>query len=142
MEQVKRAARAVEEKPEKPPLCAWIQQTREHLKDQWAAESGGARGNPFTQEAVAQRIGVTLKAYNLWENKREPKPRRLREIATALGLTDDYFLPTVDLASATARVVAEAERLKTAGDEIEDLLGALRVLVEGAEPAPSQDAHS
>lgn len=118
------------EAAETPAICARIRQTRERLKDQWSSEHPGERGNPFTQEAVASRLDATVKTYRSYEATTEPKSWRLREIAVALGLDGDYFLPSGDLASATARLEAEADRLKVIGDDLQALLAAARAQLD------------
>lgn len=127
-----------------PAICKRIRQTRERLYQEWTAEHGTKRGNPFTQEKVARRIvsaedpqGITVGAYGAFERFREPSLERLRQIAFAFNLDEDYFLPSSDLASATARVDAEAVRLAEVGDEFAELLKALRTLVEDPAPGPS-----
>jgi transcriptional regulator with XRE-family HTH domain len=122
------------EASKRPAICQRIHDTRDRLRKQWNADHPGERGNPFTQEAVARRVGpdgVTLGAYGAWERTREPELYRLRQIATALGLDEDYFAPSGDLASATARVEAEADRLARQNDQIEELLAALRSQLAG-----------
>jgi transcriptional regulator with XRE-family HTH domain len=114
---------------------------RNHLKAQWELEHPGQRGNPFTQEQVAQRIGITLSAYGRFERTREPNLARLRQIAVALGLDEDYFLPSGDLTAATARVEAEADRLRRQGDELAQLLETLRALVPTDQSSPSEHEH-
>ena len=142
MGSVEKAVRAVEEAATPaPPISQWVRRTRERLQKEWSAKQGAERGNPFTQEAVARRVGVTLKTYNLWENHRVPRPHRLRQIATALWLDAEYFLPTADVATATALLVAEVDRLRTAGDGLEDLLGGLRALVGEGEGGRPRGGH-
>lgn len=119
-----------------PAVSRRIRQTRERLHAEWKADHPGERGNPFTQEKVAGRIGVTLGAYGSWERGRvEPDLARLRQIAVALYLDEDYFSPGGDLATATARVEAEAARLAETNDAIQELLPDLRALVEAARTA-------
>lgn len=120
-----------------PALCLHIRQTRERLQEQWKAEHPTERGNPFTQERVAQRVGagLTTKSYGDFERFREPDMQRLREIATALNLDQDYFMPSGDLATATARVEAEADRLSRTTDAMESLLEQLRALLPPEAPA-------
>jgi transcriptional regulator with XRE-family HTH domain len=117
-----------------PAICVRIRKTRERLSDEWKAANPGQRGNPFTQERIAARMGLTTKSYGDYERGREPDLQRLREIALAFSLDEDYFAPSGDLASATARVEAEADRFAKATDQVEDLLAALRAQL-GVEPA-------
>jgi transcriptional regulator with XRE-family HTH domain len=113
-----------------PAVCAQIRQTRKRLKDQWQAENEGARGNPYTLEAVAARVPMTAKAYGAIERgQSEPNLARLRTIAAALHLDDDYFLPSGNLATMTARLEAEADRIAEVRGEVEDLAAALRGLL-------------
>lgn len=115
----------------RPAICRRINETRRRQQERWKADHPGERENPYTQEAVARRIGVTLGAYGAWERTREPELFRLRQIAVALGLDEDYFSPTGDLASATARVEAEADQLAEIRGELQELLPVLRALVQG-----------
>lgn len=123
---------------ERPALSQRIWQTRIRLRDEWTHEHPKERGNPFTQEAMAARVGVTLGAYGAWERAKEPKPARLREIALALGLDEDYFLPSGDLTAATARVEAEADRMSSMADQMEVLLQQLQARLATEAPAPLQ----
>jgi transcriptional regulator with XRE-family HTH domain len=128
-----------------PAICQRIRETRERLQEQWKADHPGERGNPFTQEKVAGRIGqdgITVGAYGAFERYREPDMQRLREIAQALGLDEDYFMPMGDLATATARVEAEADRLAKTTDAMEELLGQLRALLPPGAPAQARDVPS
>lgn len=121
-----------------PALCLRIRSARERLQEQWKATHPGERGNPYTQEKVANRMGITTGAYGAFERYREPDMQRQREIAAALGLDEDYFSPSADLASATARVEAEADRLRRLGDSLEELLTHLRAQTPAAPPAQAQ----
>ena len=106
------------EAAEVPAICARVRRVRESITDE--------EGKRLTQEKAAARVGVTAKAYRKWETTREPSSKRLREIALAFGLERDYFLPTGDLAAATGRVEAEADRLKELGDRLETFLEGLK----------------
>jgi transcriptional regulator with XRE-family HTH domain len=69
------------EKREAPPLCRWVRRERE--------KAG------LTQEAVARRMDLTLNGYRKYERgPHEPRPQRLREIAAALELPENYFFGT------------------------------------------------
>lgn len=129
------------EASERPAICQRIHSVRDGLKQQWELEHPGERGNPFTQEQVARRIGITLSAYGRFERTREPNLSRLRQIAVALFLDEDYFLPSGDLTAATARVEAEADRLRRQGDELAQLLETLRALVPTDQSSPSEHEH-
>lgn len=84
-----------------PPICARIRATRDALKD---AQTTTERRSFFSQEKVAQRVGVSLKAYRAWEKDREPNYERRRAIARALELDEDYFeQPAPDLVGLEAR---------------------------------------
>lgn len=137
-----------------PAISARIRRTREDLQEQWDADHPGENGNPYTQEKVASRVGpsgVTVGAYRKFETVREPKLSRLRQIAVALELDEDYFLPTGNLASATARLEAEADRFAGLGVRLEGVVGALEALLpdpppertpdapDGGQPQPEQD---
>lgn len=76
---------------EQPELCRRIRVERERLRDDWKAEHPGEKGNPYTQEALARRLTLTLKAYRAYEDQREPSRSRAREIARELGLPEDHF---------------------------------------------------
>lgn len=122
-----------------PAISRRIRKARERKHDEWEAEHGTGRGNPFTQEAVAHRIGVSLSGYGNWERgKTEPALARLRQIAVALGLDEDYFSPTGDLASVTARLEAEADQLGAVREELQGFLPVLRSLVQERAPHGSQ----
>lgn len=125
----------------RPAISQRIKTTRERLQKQWKADHPGQPGNPFSQEEMARRIGVTLGAYGAWERHREPDLQRLREIAGALGLDEDYFSPSGDLTAATTRVEAEADRLRGLGDEFQDVLGLLRALLPEPQPAHTPDVR-
>lgn len=126
---------------EVPAICRQITQTRKRLQDEWKQAHPHERGNPFTQEKVAQRVEVSLGAYGSWERgKVEPDNARLRQIATALYLDEDYFLPTGDLATATTRLEAEADRLERMNDSLEEQLAALRALLTRTPPSQSGSA--
>jgi DNA-binding XRE family transcriptional regulator len=75
-----------------PPICRRIRELREErfeLDKQAAREE--RRANRFSQEAMAQRVGVSLKAYRAYEDTREPDYERRQAIAAALDLPDDFF---------------------------------------------------
>lgn len=74
-----------------PPICAWIRATRTELKEKAQAEGGQEAASFFSQEKVAARVGVSLKAYRFFEKTREPSYERRLAIARALGLKEDYF---------------------------------------------------
>jgi transcriptional regulator with XRE-family HTH domain len=128
------------EESQAPAISQRLKATRERLKAKWAAENPGEPDNPFTQEEIARRIGVTLGAYGGWENKKEPSLMRLRQAALAFGLDEDYFSPTGDLATATARVEAEADRFGAVIDQVEAFLAMLKsqLGVEPVEPPPDE----
>ena len=66
------------EEREAPSLCRWVRRERE--------KAG------LTQEEVARRMNMSLTGYRKYERgPREPKPERLREIAVALELPENYF---------------------------------------------------
>jgi transcriptional regulator with XRE-family HTH domain len=127
-----------------PAICVRVRKTREQLKQQWQADHPGELGNPFTQEKVASRIGVTTKTYRSWEGQpaehpTEPSLMRLREIAGALGLDADYFSPTADLASVTARLEAEADRLTETNQQVQSLLEVLQAALTERVSGPVHD---
>jgi transcriptional regulator with XRE-family HTH domain len=112
-----------------PPICERIRDKREELQQRWQADHPGQRGNPYTQENVAHAIGVTRDAYRKFETVREPSLERLRQIATAFGLDEDWFQPTGNLTEATVRVEAEADRLAAMNDQLQEMLVGLRALL-------------
>jgi transcriptional regulator with XRE-family HTH domain len=79
-----------------------------------------------SQEEAARRLGLSLKAYRAYELFREPSIRRLRQIAHAFGLEEDYFLASNgDDAEATAfehQVRAELREIKARLDRLEHVL--------------------
>ena len=101
---------------EPPPLCQRIREARE------------AAG--LTQDEMAYRIGVTPKTYGSYERFREPKPARLRQIAEAMGLPDNYFEAPREVPAAVAQDFAARF------DRIERLLRELvaREVPDGGEP--------
>ena len=64
----------------KNAMCRRIREARETIAE-------------ISQEEAARRLSLSLKGYRAYETFRKPSPRRLREIAAAFGLSDDYFLP-------------------------------------------------
>jgi transcriptional regulator with XRE-family HTH domain len=128
---------------ELPAISRRIRETRERLQKQWERDHPGKRGNPFTQANVAARVGatgITAKAYGDFERgKTEPSLLRLRETALALGLDEDYFMPTGDLVTTTARLEAEADRLHETVDVLAGLLEPLRALLPAEPPAQAPD---
>ena len=62
-----------------PELCQEIRRTREQVVG-------------ISQEEAARRLGISLKAYRAYESFREPKLARLRQLAAAFGLEEDYFI--------------------------------------------------
>jgi transcriptional regulator with XRE-family HTH domain len=74
-----------------PPICARIRETRERLKQEAQEQGGRGAATEYSQEQVAHRVGVSLKAYRAYETSREPNYQRRQAIARALGLSDDYF---------------------------------------------------
>lgn len=106
-----------------PPICAWIRGTRDRLKEEARIDGGATAATEFSQEAVARRIGVTLKAYRAWETNREPNRARRRQIARALGLEEDYFEATrQDEDLLRAMVHEEVSELRAQMGRIEKLL--------------------
>jgi transcriptional regulator with XRE-family HTH domain len=93
-----------------PPICFRIRELRERLKDQ--------QGGEYSQEKVAQRVGVSLKAYRAYEDFREPNADKRRRIALALGQPEDYFEPH-EVTEQVREVVRE---------ELSDVLETLRRL--------------
>jgi transcriptional regulator with XRE-family HTH domain len=114
------------QKYERPLICARIQAERMRLRDTYM----GPGGNPFTQEAVARRVPTTLKTYRTWERNIEPDFKRLRQIAAALELPEDYFLPQAsplerqlqELQRTVAQVVASNDALDRKLKRLEQLL--------------------
>jgi transcriptional regulator with XRE-family HTH domain len=101
-----------------PPICAFIRETRERLKEEAKAEGGLDAAHEFSQEAVARRVGpkgLSLKAYRAYEKDREPGFARRREIAVALGLKEDYF-------EGDGSLSALRNRLEDGLDRLEELL--------------------
>jgi transcriptional regulator with XRE-family HTH domain len=125
-----------------PAICLRIRKTRRELFDRWAAENPNEQGmNPYSQEQVASRVGITRNAYRAFERRREPSLARLRQIAAALGLDDDYFSPRADRASVTARLEAEADRYAEMNDRLQALIEALQALLaeQASQPTPGDN---
>lgn len=127
-----------------PAISRRIRETREHLQDQWKSAHPG-EPNPFTQEEVARRVGsrgVTLSTYGKWERGEvEPRPYRVRQIAVALRLEENYFEGSADIEEATRSLNSETDRLHGLGDQLQELVVALRTLVEGQGPPPPRGGH-
>lgn len=106
---------------EAPALCRRIR----------AARLGVAH---VSQEEAARRLGLSLKAYRAYELFREPSIRRLREIARAFGLEEDYFLAAnggeTELTAFEQQVRAELREIKARLDQLER---ALRAVMGSAE---------
>jgi transcriptional regulator with XRE-family HTH domain len=112
---------------ETPPISRRIRETREHQFDE--------NGRKLSQEKVAQRLGLSLKAYRAYETFREPNAQRLRQIARALGQPDDYFAHS-EITEEVRQVVRE---------ELSELVSALRRLearLEGEAPPREPDGPS
>lgn len=80
----------------KPAICLRIAEERRRLKREWELSHPDVRPgtqNPFTQEAIAKRVPVTLKTYRTWESTVEPSFTRLRQLAKAMRLPPNHFLP-------------------------------------------------
>lgn len=95
---------------EPPPLCRRIRDARLHIAG-------------ISQEEAARRLGLSLKGYRAYETFREPRLRRLRQIAAAFGLDDNSFVS--ELAPPRPfeeRVEAELVRLHARLDRLEQLL--------------------
>jgi len=126
---------------EVPAICARIRKAREAITDPKTGET-------LAQEEVARRISavatnkrdrISARAYGDLERWREPTQRRLRQIAVALELPEDYFMPSADVAQATAKLEAEVDRLHGLGDGLEELLALLRS--QTAATPPVQPRH-
>jgi transcriptional regulator with XRE-family HTH domain len=82
----------------------------------------------ISQEEAARRLGISLKAYRAYEVFREPSVRRLREIARAFGLDEEYFVASNgDRGSAAfeQKVQAELREIKARLDRLERALARL-----------------
>ncbi len=86
---------------EPPAICRRIRRLRDSLKEQF--------GSDFSQESVARRVGISLKAYRAYESFREPRGERLKQIAVALGQDEDYF-SRADVTEEVRQVVREELR--------------------------------
>lgn len=90
----------------------------------------------ISQEEAARRVGLSLKAYRAYEVFREPSIRRLREIALAFGLEENYFVVTngSDPGSAALehKVDAELREIKTRLERLERTVAHLVTLVTGS----------
>ncbi|HLY83730.1 MAG TPA: helix-turn-helix transcriptional regulator [Acidimicrobiales bacterium] len=111
------------EEAQTPALCLRIRKAREAIIDP-------ETGKQLTQAKVAQRMGISERWYRKFETVKEPTMPQLRQIAVAQGYPEDYFTPAGNLEEATAQVVAEADRLHSLGDGLEEVLEALRSQIE------------
>lgn len=107
-----------------PPICAWIRTTRVELRDKARAEGGQEAASYFSQEKVAQRVGVSLKAYRAFESFREPNYERRLAIARALGLKESYFEADGDREDRMREIVRE--ELAGIRDDVERIERLLR----------------
>lgn len=96
-----------------PALCIWIRETRESLSSE--------NGRKLSQEEMARRLNISLPAYRAYETFREPSVPRLRQIATAMGLDENYFL-----SGKPPSAEPFEEEVRRRLDGIEDLLTELR----------------
>lgn len=121
-----------------PPICARIKATRERLKHE-AMEAGGREAaREFSQERVAQKLHLSLKAYRAYEKNREPHHQRRQDIARALGLDPDYFEVTVR--DADSERLSELER--RAAEQAEKLDRILEILEAPAPLVPPKRKRS
>lgn len=107
-----------------PPLCRRIRDARV-----------GIAG--ISQEEAARRLGLSLKAYRAYEVFREPKLRRLRQIAAGFGLDEDFFLrPEGEERDSRNNFEAELEALSRRVERLEQLLLRQLSAPEGASRQP------
>ena len=89
----------VETGPAIPDLCQLIRAERE--------KAG------LSQEELARKLDMSLAGYRLYERFREPKPPRLRQIALALRLPEDYFMRGgLDTETIEERVAELADKIE------------------------------
>lgn len=98
---------AMEAAEETPAICIRIRKRREELyeRDKEIAVRE-RRKNEFSQERLAQKIGVSLKAYRSYEAFREPPREKRRRIAVALELPENFFDPA-EISEQVRQVVRE-----------------------------------
>src|SRR5919197_1149611 len=98
-----------------PPLCRRIRSARLSVAQ-------------ISQEEAARRLGISLKAYRAYEVFREPSVRRLREIARAFGVDEEYFLASDGDEESSAfeqKVQAELREIKARLERLERALARL-----------------
>lgn len=113
-----------------PPICGRIRATRDDLKDRY--------GNEYSQEKVAARTGVSLKAYRAYETFREPNYERRQAIARALNLDPDYF----ESGASLARVEEQYASLLDGLERVEDRLRSLEEERQEHPDAPQSEGAS
>lgn len=126
-----------------PPICRRIRELREERfeRDKQAAREE-RRANRFSQEAVAQRVGVSLKAYRAYEDTREPDYERRQQIALALDLPEDFFEGQVSSSQELRDLREELSEargdLAAMGGRLDEVLQLLRERTEAAHEEQSQ----
>lgn len=126
-----------------PEISKLIRETRERRFEEWALDHPGARKNPYSQEAMAARIGVITQSYNAWEIHREPSLARLRQIARELGMDESTFLVpelknhnTIQVEELVAqRIAAVTADLDRTIEALERRLALLEAQIKGMPPA-------
>jgi transcriptional regulator with XRE-family HTH domain len=74
-----------------PPVCARIRAKREAVRQEALARGDKDKARDYTQEGMARRLHLSLRAYRAYEKDREPSYSRRLAIARSLGLPSDYF---------------------------------------------------
>ena len=95
-------------------ICERLQRLRLRRQAEYIENGGGYWHNPFTQRAIAQRLGVSNKTVNKWENDLSHHPRSLARFDQWARLLGSSLHD--ELAAAVAKKV-------TTGDLIARALG-------------------
>lgn len=97
-----------------PPLCVAVREAR--------IRAG------LNQEQAAAKVGMSVSGYRAYETRREPSPRRLRQIAEAFGVSIDDLLVPVPSVSEQIGLLVEGQA------RMEQLLGRVLALLEHRKP--------
>lgn len=123
-----------------PPICAQIKSKRKALRDDALARGNKDKARDLTQEGMARRLHLSLRAYRFYEKDREPSYTRRLQIAKALGLAADYF-ETVKNSPSTGEMEALRGELAAVRGEMAGLhsdLAELRKSLPASRPQPAK----
>lgn len=87
--------RRMDDEAARPALSRKLLAARKLKMTEWELEHGEGR-NPYSQSAMAAKLGVRTATYSLWETRRPPGASRLRAIAKELDVPAEVFLGEVE----------------------------------------------